>query len=160
MIIALFAVDERGGLGNNGGMPWPSNKEDMRWFKSTTEGQVVVMGKRSWHSPDMPKPLPKRHNIVVTNEFLDRNDIEQIKGDVVEGLKYAEQQYQNLNIFVIGGANLLMQAKPAINKAFVTRIPGEYICDTVLNMNQFLEGMKLVNIIDLGTCKVEEYETI
>lgn len=160
MIVALFAVDEKGGLGNNGSMPWPTIKEDMQWFKTTTEGQVVVMGKNTWHSPDMPKPLPKRHNIVVTNEFLDRNDIEQIKGSVVEGLKYAEEQYKNLNVFVIGGANLLMQAKPVIDKAFVTRIPGEYICDTVLDMNEFLKGMKLVNVKDLGTCKVEEYETV
>lgn len=160
MIAALFAVDKNGGMGVNGNMPWPANKEDLRWFKTTTEGHVVVMGKRSWHSPDMPKPLPKRHNVIVTNEFLDRSDVEQIKGDVCEGLKYIEEQYKDLTVFVIGGANLLAQAKPVIQKAFVTRIPGEYICDTVLDMAVFLEGFTLVNTVDLGTCKVEEYERI
>lgn len=160
MITALFAVDNKGGMGVNGNMPWPSNKDDMKWFKTTTEGHVVVMGKRSWHSPDMPKPLPKRHNIIVTNEFIERNDIEQIRGDVAEGLKYVEEQYADKTIFVIGGANLLKQAKPVIKKAFITRIPGEYICDTVLDMTEFLEGFTLVNTIDLGSCTVEEYEAI
>ena len=147
-------------MGVNGNMPWPANKEDLRWFKTTTEGHVVVMGKRSWHSPDMPKPLPKRHNVIVTNEFMDRSDIEQIRGDVCEGLKYVEEQYKDLTVFVIGGANLLDQARPVIQKAFITRIPGEYICDTILDMNKFLEGFTLVNTVDLGTCKVEEYERI
>ena len=160
MITALFAVDDKGGMGANGDMPWPTNKDDMKWFKNTTEGHVVVMGKRSWNSPDMPKPLPKRHNVVVTNEFLERNDIEQIKGNVAEGLKYVEEQYNDKTIFVIGGANLLMQAKPVIKKALITRIPGEYICDTILDMKEFLEGFTLINTIDLGSCKVEEYEAI
>ena len=160
MIIALFAVDERGGMGNQGNIPWPTVKEDMKWFKETTQGQVVVMGKKSWHSPDMPKPLPKRHNVVFTNEFMDREDIVQMSGDICEGLHRAEELFPDNDIFVIGGANILKQAKPAIEKAFITRIPGEYICDTVLDMNEFLTGFNLVNSLDLGTCVVEMYERI
>ena len=160
MIAALFAVDNAGGMGNDGNMPWPVNKDDMKWFKSTTEGHVVVMGKKTWHSPDMPKPLPKRHNVVVTNEFMDRTDIEQIRGDVCEGLKHIESKNPDLVTFVIGGANLLTQAKPVLDRAYITRIPGDYICDTVLDLNEFLKGFKLVNTIDLGSCQVEEYETV
>ena len=160
MIIALFAVDENGGMGNQGNIPWPTVKEDMKWFKETTQGQVVAMGKKSWHSPDMPKPLPKRHNVVFTNEFMDREDIVQMSGDICEGLQHAQDLFPDNDIFVIGGANILKQAKPAIEKAFITRIPGEYICDTVLDMNDFLAGFNLVNSLDLGTCVVEMYERI
>ena len=160
MIIALFAVDEKGGMGNQGNMPWPTIKEDMKWFKETTEGQVVVMGKKSWYSPDMPKPLPKRHNVVFTNNYIDNDKIDQIKGDVCEGLKYVEQKHPDNTVFVIGGANLLTQAKPVLNKAYITRVPGEYICDAVLDMEEFLKGFKLVQVRDFGTCKVEEYETV
>ena len=160
MIIALFAVDNKGGMGNQGNIPWPTVKEDMKWFKETTQGHVVVMGKKSWHSPDMPKPLPKRHNVVVTNEFMDRTDIDQLHGDICEGLKRVEKMYPDNDIFVIGGANILKQAKPVIEKAFITRIPGEYICDTVLDMPEFLTGFKLTNSLDLGTCVVEMYERI
>lgn len=160
MIIALFAVDDNGGMGYLGNMPWPTVKEDMKWFKETTEGHVVVMGKKSWHSPDMPKPLPKRHNVIFTNEFLPRDDIVQLRGDVCEGLKHVEQMYPNNDVFVIGGANLLSQAKPVIEKAFITKIPGEHICDAVLDLNEFLIGFSLVNSLDLGTCTVEMYERI
>ena len=161
MIIALFAVDDNGGMGNQGNIPWPTVKEDMKWFKETTQGQVVVMGKKSWHSPDMPKPLPKRHNVVFTNEFMDdQPDIDQIMGDVGEGLKRIEEMYPDNDIFVIGGANLLMQARHVIDRAFITRIPGEYICDTVINLNDFLEDFVHTNSLDLETCTVELYERI
>lgn len=160
MIAALFAVDEKGGMGNNGDMPWPMIKEDMRWFKTATEGHVVVMGKRSWLSPDMPKPLPNRHNVVVTNNFIDQPDIDQIRGDVCEGLKRIEKKYPDSKIFVIGGADLLMQAKPVLDRAYITRVPGTYDCDTAIKMDSFLSDLKLVNTFDLGPCKVEEYATI
>jgi dihydrofolate reductase len=160
MIAALFAVDSRGGMGYNGNMPWPTIKEDMKWFKQTTEGHVVVMGKKSWHSPDMPKPLPKRHNVVVTNECMNRTDIEQVCGDVCKELKRIEQSRPDQTIFVIGGANLLAQSKPVIDRAFITRVPGEHLCDAILNLEEFLSGFTLVHTINLGTCEVEEYERI
>ena len=46
MINAIFAVDYNGGMGFNGTLPWPHNPEDLANFKSTTEQQVVVMGRR------------------------------------------------------------------------------------------------------------------
>lgn len=160
MIIGLFAVDEKGGMGNQGNIPWPTVKEDMMWFKKTTQGQVVVMGKKSWLSPDMPKPLPKRHNVVFTSEFIEREDIDQVCGDVCEGLSHFEEIYPDKDIFVIGGPNLLLQSKPMLDKLFVTKIPGEFVCDTSIDIDNFLEGFKLVNIQDLGSCVVEEYEAI
>jgi dihydrofolate reductase len=160
MIIAIFAVDRENGIGNQGTIPWPFNKEDMRWFKEVTERQIVVMGKRSWESPDMPKPLPKRHNVVFTNSIIDNEDITQIKGDVCEGLMWLQDKNPDLDIFVIGGADLLMQAKPVIERAFITRIPETYICDTYIDLDLFIDDLTLVDTNDLGTCKVEEYEAI
>lgn len=160
MIAALFAVDQKGGMGNDGGMPWPQNKEDMMWFKQTTQGQIVVMGRKTWESSDMPKPLPGRTNVVLTRNFLDRSDIIQANGDVCESLDYLKKQNPKKDIFVIGGENLLVQAKPIIERAYITKISGEYICDTVIDLDNFLQGFKLVNVKDLGTCKVEEYERI
>ena len=160
MIIALFAVDNNGGMGNNGTMPWPPVKEDLKWFKNTTEGHIVVMGKKSWLSPDMPKPLPKRHNVVFTNEFIDNEDIFQLKGDVCTGLVHMQENNPDMDVFVIGGANLLMQSKPVLDAAYITRVPGEYFCDTTLDMTEFLKGFEIEETLDLGTCKVEKYESI
>lgn len=160
MIVAIFAVDAANGMGNQGAIPWPFNKEDMKWFKNATEGQIVVMGKKSWESPDMPKPLPKRHNVVFTNSIIDNEHITQIKGNVCEGLQWLQNKSPGMDVFVIGGANLLMQARPAIERAFVTRMPDKYTCDTFINLDNFLKGFTLVDSTDLETCKVEEYEAV
>ncbi len=162
MIAAVFAVDDVGGMGVHGHMPWPHNKDDMKWFKTITQGQIVVMGKKTWESPDMPKPLPGRHNVVFTNNFFDCDDIEQVKGDVCEALKSIRTANKKLNVFVIGGVNLLLQSKPVLERVYLTRVPGEYINDTRIDVNHFLNGMKLHQTVNLGSCIVEEYhnETI
>lgn len=158
MIAALFAVDNVGGMGVNGHMPWPHNKDDMQWFKKATQGQIVVMGKRTWESPDMPSPLPGRTNVLFTNNFIDREDIEQIRGDVCEALVSIQKSNKKFNIFVIGGPNLLEQAKPVLEKMYITRIQGEYLSDTKIDLDDFTKGFKLVNSVNLGSCTVEEYQ--
>lgn len=158
MIIGLFAVDNAGGIGINGHMPWPHNKDDMQWFKKTTQNQIVVMGRKTWEAPDMPKPLPGRINVLFTNKFIDRDDVEQIRGDVCEALKTIQKSNKKINIFVIGGANLLEQARPVLDKIYITRIPGEYLSDTVINLTDFLQGFTLKNKTNLGSCTVEEYQ--
>ena len=97
-----------------------------------------------------------------TTRILEREDIEQIRGDVCEALKNLKQTNRRKNIFVIGGPNLILQSRPVLDKVYVTRIPGEYLNDTSIDLAQFLEGMKLHQTVNLGTCIVEEYhnETI
>lgn len=157
MIAGLFAVDNKGGMGVNGHLPWPHNKDDMQWFKKTTQNQIVVMGRKTWDSPDMPSPLPGRVNVLFTNNFIDRDDVEQIRGDVCEALTSIQKSNKKLNLFVIGGPNLLEQSKPVLEKVYVTRIDGEYLNDTAINLEEFLKGFTLVNKINLGSCTVEEY---
>lgn len=158
MIIALIAIDNAGGMGYQGSMPWPHNKDDMQWFKKTTQGEIVVMGKRTWDSPDMPSPLPGRHNVLFTNKFIERSDIDQIRGDACEALLTVQKNHKKKNLYVIGGYNLLMQTKPVLEKIFVTRIPGEYLNDVSIDINDFLTGFSLINKINLGSCIVEEYQ--
>lgn len=162
MIAALFAVDSIGGMGWKGSLPWPQNRDDMKWFKSITQDQIVVMGRKTWESPDMPSPLPGRFNVLFTNKFLDRDDIEQIKGDVCEALKSLKNNNRRKNVFIIGGPNLLLQSKPVLDRMYITRIQGEYLSDTNIDLQGFLQGMKLHQTVNLGSCIVEEYhnETI
>lgn len=162
MIAAVFAIDDIGGMGWKGSIPWPHNKDDMKWFKTVTQNEIVVMGKRSWDSPDMPKPLPGRHNVVFTNTFFENDEIEQIRGDVCEALKSIEKNNKKKKVFVIGGPNILLQSKPVLEKVYLTRVPGEYFNDVSINITDFLDGMKLANTTNLGSCIIEEYhnETI
>ena len=160
MIIGLFAVDENGGVGNQGSMPWNSISEDLKWFRETTLNQVVVMGHKTWESKDMPKPLPKRLNVVISNSPTITNANVVLRGKVPEMLRFVELEYADKDIYVIGGVNILLQAKPKLKKLFLTRIPGIYEADTQIDLDSFLDGFILTNTRDLGTCKVEEYEAI
>lgn len=158
MIAALFAVDQAGGMGWKGSMPWPSNPDDMKWFKTTTQNQIVVMGRKTWESPDMPSPLPGRMNVLVTHNFIDCEDIEQVNGDVCEALTVLQKYNKKKDIFVIGGASLLMQSKPVLDKLLITRIPGEYLSDVTIDVDLLVEGKTLVGTTNLGSCVVEEWQ--
>lgn len=158
MIIALFAIDDNGAMGYQGTMPWPRNREDMMWFKKTTQHHTVVMGKNTWTSSDMPIPLPNRTNVLISNNFIENEDVIQLRGDLCEGLKHLEQSQDMEKIFVIGGPNILMQALPVIERAYITRIPGEYLSDTNIDMKEFLKDFTLVGTTNLESCTIEEYE--
>jgi len=158
MIYAIFAVDETGGMGFQGSMPWPRNKQDLMWFKNKTQNNTVVMGKKTWECTDMPVPLPNRTNVLITNKFVDNEDILQAHGDVCDLLLHLQNYHNHEQIYVIGGPNILMQALPVIDCIYLTRIPGEYVNDTFINLSEFLEEFELQQSHDMETCVIEEYK--
>ncbi|HAW05293.1 MAG TPA: dihydrofolate reductase [Saprospirales bacterium] len=106
LIRVILACDENWGIGKDGGLPWPHNSADMKWFKDTTTGCVVVMGKSTWDS--LPtKPLPNRNNIVVTSseQDKDKGGYHYIKFDkaVIELTNMNRLQ----DVWIIGGAKLV-----------------------------------------------------
>ena len=160
MIAAIFAVDEDDGIGLNGSMPWPHNKSDMVWFKRTTQHHVVVMGRNTWESTGILKPLPNRVNVVATTQPLDTTDAIVISGDVCIELSRLQQEHYPNHIFVIGGANILLQSLPVLDRIYITRIEGKYNCSIKLDTTQFIKGFKLVSKMLFEFCAVETYERI
>ncbi len=140
MINAIFAVDFNGGMGFNGTLPWPHNKEDMTNFYNTTVNQVVVMGRRTWDDPKMPKPLSDRTVYVATHRPVHQAGA--ISGDIVQELLRIEQQHSDKQIFVIGGTKLLEAAKPLLDRVYVSYFRGAYRSDVRLNVKEFLVGFK------------------
>jgi len=62
----IVAMSKNRVIGKGGAIPW-NHKGDLRWFKETTLGSIVIMGRKTWDSlPDRARPLSKRLNIVVT----------------------------------------------------------------------------------------------
>lgn len=141
MINALFAVDHYGGMGFNGTMPWPHNKQDLANFKELTMGHIVVIGRTSWEDKNFPKPLPGRLTYVVTNQpFARPADTFSIKGDLKEELLKLEKQYPNKTIWVVGGPNVLEQCEGVLDRLYLTHYKGSYKIDTKLNLKSFLTG--------------------
>lgn len=123
-ILALIAACSRGGvIGVENRLPWHL-PEDMKFFRETTRGKPVIMGRKTWESlPAAFRPLPGRLNIVVS-----RNPGFEAPGaSVVASLPEALAAAGDAEIaFVIGGAELYRQALPLADRLLLTEIDQAY----------------------------------
>jgi dihydrofolate reductase len=125
-ISVIVAIDERGGIGLAGGLPWRL-PDDLKRFKALTMGKPIVMGRRTYDS--IGRPLPGRHNIVVSREAGRR-----IEGcTVVDSLAAALAAAGAVpEVFVIGGAELYRLALPLARTMYLTRVHATVGADTFL----------------------------
>lgn len=143
MINAIFAVDQYGGMGNNGTLPWPHNASDLANFKTLTTGHVVVMGRNTWDDPKMPKPLPGCIVYVASNRPMSKAG--RIQGDIVEKVLALEKQHPDRIIWVIGGSAILEACIDIFDEVHLTHIKGSYKIDTKINLKAFLTGLVAKN---------------
>lgn len=114
----IAAVGKNLELGKNNNLIWHF-KEDMKFFKDTTIGHTVVMGRKTFES--LPKALPGRKNIVITS-----NAEYQAQGaTVVTSVEEAIQIADNEEIFVIGGGKIYAEFLPYADKLYLTEIDAE-----------------------------------
>jgi dihydrofolate reductase len=128
-ISIIVAVSQNNVIGINNKLPWHL-PADMKYFKQTTIGHAVIMGRATYDA--LGKPLPDRTNIVVTRQenFLADGCI------VVNDLKTAFEEAEktgDAECFVIGGADIIRQAIVWADKVYITRIFHDYEGDTFLN---------------------------
>ncbi len=122
-IIVAIALDN--GIGNKNQL-LAHLPDDLRRFKSITQGHPVIMGRNTWFS--LPKrPLPNRQNIVITN----------IADETFEGADTAysieqaiEKCPDNKESFVIGGAMIYRQFFDVADKLYITRMHKTFEADT------------------------------
>jgi dihydrofolate reductase len=160
MIRAIFACDENWGIGINGTLPWPTNKEDLQWFKTNTTGGVVVMGKTTWDSlPEKSKPLPNRNNIVVTSSIKDKDGpyhfikFENAKSHILSmGLLQ--------NVWIIGGARLLDSLLDITEEVWLSRVKGTFECDTFLPKDKIINNFDMYEHYFDGVITIQKYKRI
>jgi len=120
MIKIIVAITKDGVIGKDGAIPWHIS-DDLKLFKSLTKGGVVVMGRKTFESLNMPQGLPERTNIVITR----RNDL--ISS---EGLTFAPNLdmvlKDGLDCFIIGGASIYKQVFSHADELYISSICGEY----------------------------------
>ncbi len=147
MIKAIFAIDAFGGMGLNGGLPWPPCKEDFAWFVNNTKNNAVVMGRKTWEDPKMPKPLPNRRNIVVCkNKYYKAYKADVWTEDWLDRIRKLDTQTEG-DVWVIGGPSLLEQAKPYTSEFYVTRFKSAYRTDVKLDTRTFFEGLRCRTVV-------------
>ncbi len=140
---AIVACDSLYGIGKNGGLPWPHNEEDMKWFRKNTEGSIVVMGRKTWESIGC-RPLKHRINIVVSNSILTGDFDSQYYGNMEKVLQVIQSDYPDLDVWIIGGGEIYRQALPYCDNLYLTKFKDSYDCDTFLDPQQINQFSQLV----------------
>lgn len=110
-------------------MPWGrALKEDLRRFKETTEGHIVVMGSNTFSS--IGRPLSNRINIIVSSNTYNEHDSDlvYVRETLEEALALADYlaHRDQINIFIIGGASIYSQTSHLISKAYITLVDTNY----------------------------------
>jgi dihydrofolate reductase len=119
MISLIAAVARNRSIGKNGQLLWQI-PEDMRYFRETTRGKAVIMGRKTWESlPAAFRPLPGRRNIVLTRDRDYRAAGADLRHTLDEALSLADNHEE---IFVIGGEELYRQALPLAQRMYLTEV--------------------------------------
>jgi dihydrofolate reductase len=110
-------------IGRDNAIPWRLPAE-MKWFKSTTMGKPILMGRKTYAS--IGRPLPGRHNIVLTRNREFRAEGCTVVYSIEEAIMAAGDQ----ELMVIGGAYLYAQMLPQADCLYLTYISADIEGDT------------------------------
>jgi dihydrofolate reductase len=154
-IISIVAVDRNLAIGKDGRLPWHYSA-DMKFFKQTTIGNNVVMGRRTWLT--LKGPLKDRRNIVLSRDpNLQTQDSVVVLSNVDSVFDLVRNDDRHL--FVMGGAQVYESFRPFIERWIVTEVPlAVQGADTYMPAN-FLEGFELYELRQLDQdLRVKFYE--
>lgn len=111
----IAAIGRNLELGKNNDLIWHF-KQDMKFFKETTTGHTVIMGRRTFES--LPKALPNRLNVVITSDKNYNAENAVVVSSINEAMKYCE----NDEAFIIGGGQIYREFLPFADKLYLTEI--------------------------------------
>lgn len=120
----IVAMDDNRLIGSNNGLPWHL-PADLAYFKRTTMGKPIVMGRKTFES--IGKPLPGRRNIVVSRD----PGFSAAGCDVANSIDDAmDLCADDEEIMLIGGASLYQQSLERAAQLYITRIHHSFTGDT------------------------------
>ena len=123
MFSIIVAIGNNNEIGKNNKLLWHI-PEDLKKFKEITQGKTVVMGRNTFES--IGKPLPNRHNIVLSkNSKLFSNNCNE-KLEIYDDFSKIVKKYRNSDeeVFIIGGAQIYKKALESgiVEKLYISHI--------------------------------------
>lgn len=121
LISSIAAVSKNRVIGLEGEMPWHLSA-DLKWFKQTTLGHCVIMGRKTFETFGNGSPLPKRTNIIITrqtNYKMPNNCL--LANNLNNALKIAHN-LQQTEVFIIGGGQIYAAAMPYAHKLYLSLV--------------------------------------
>ncbi len=130
-VALIVAMDLDRGIGKNNDLMWHL-PEDMKFFKETTSGHVVVMGRKNFESiPEKFRPLPNRENVVLTrNNNYACEGVEVFNDFITLMTTYSDEKSRT--VFIIGGGEIYKLALEAdiLDEMYITHVNESYGADT------------------------------
>jgi dihydrofolate reductase len=138
MIIGIAAVDRKGAIGKGGKLPWHYSA-DMKFFRETTTGHAVVMGRKTWLT--IGKPLKNRLNIVLSRDSsIEPQESLIVLSDIESVLSF--NQSLTTDLFVIGGAQIYEAFLSHIEQWIITEVPLTVSGADTFMPDAYLKGFK------------------
>lgn len=137
---AIVAMAKNRVIGKNGGLPWPSIKEDFKHFKEFTMGKTLIVGKNTFDT----LPLLKNRECMVltkpveaidayiTNQYMVNNNAMTGQMITMEDVE-SYSQFRKDGLIVAGGAKTYVKLLPYITEFYVTHVNGNYDGDTFMS---------------------------
>ncbi|HJC42761.1 MAG TPA: dihydrofolate reductase [Candidatus Mediterraneibacter gallistercoris] len=147
---AILAADKNWGIGYNNRL-LVSIPSDMKFFRQTTTGKVVVMGRKTLESFPNGMPLKNRTNIVLTG-----NQNYQVKDAVIvhseDELMEELKKYNTDDIYVIGGESVYRMMLPYCDTVYVTKIDRAFQADTFFPNLDEMDEWEMTEESEEQTC--------
>lgn len=143
----IVACDKLGGIGLNGGLPWATHfKHDIDNFKNLTNGNGVLMGRKTWESlPDKHRPLKNRRNYIVSSTLTLEEALQYDKTafvyDTIDDAINGARMDGVRQLWVIGGSmmyqDILKRMSSVLNHVWITKVDAIYETDTLFPLHEF-----------------------
>ncbi len=124
--------------------------EDQKWFRETTTGKAVIMGRKTLESFPNKAPLKNRTNIVITKDMDYKVDGAIVVHSIEDAIE-AAKDFSDEDIFVIGGESIYRQMLPYCNVAHITKIDYAYQADAYFPNLDKEEGWVITDTSDERT---------
>ncbi len=119
ILSAIVAMSENDAIGRDNDLPWRL-PDDLKFFKRTTMGCPVLMGRKTFES--LGRPLPGRLNIVVSGqEGFSLPEGVLLYSDIQQALQRLEEEGTEQG-FIIGGGKIYEQLMPQLDRIYITRV--------------------------------------
>ena len=135
---AIAAMAENRVIGNHNTIPWHL-PEDFKWFKKTTMGQTLLMGRKTFDS--IGRPLPGRQTII-----LSRNQLSIPDTQTVNTIESIESVATSDTIWIAGGAEIYQLMLPRCSDLYLTRVHQRPVGDTFFP--EFENHFELATLIE------------
>lgn len=127
MVNIIAAVAKNGVIGSGGSIPWKI-PEDMKYFRHTTTGGIIIMGRRSYE--EIGSPLPERQNIIVSGSRTFCGKDLMTARSLRHALELAEAFIRvhecSGEIFLCGGSQIYAEGLRIADRLYLTELDREY----------------------------------